>query len=401
MSRGLRQGCPIAPILYAAWSGRICRILMSKLGPTWCSSHLSMFADDILGFWEITSASYLKRATRELGILLRVLSESGILLRVLSESGMSINAEKSAAILSLSGTKKAQCIREHTEQIKQASHLRVATEGVLAHIPLVEVLPYLGVQLSYGRFEAQTLQYRLDKAVAKFNMLSSVLRTNSKFGARNRVRIYKCCVWASLRYGLIATGLNQSDYNRITALVCTHLRKVLRVHEHGVSNQQILTKADLSPMQFFMESGSALLERISFDTSRSEEMLSIEKAVAEENMQLLRSVNVTQPHSALVELDPDLVHGGHVCPTCGLAFASEEGLSMHVSSQTCGHSFTGGCGVQPWHTFTFWIVCLQILSQAYVQLGSVAQTHHHRNVSQTKRCIRSWRHSYCSSGHNC
>ena len=31
MSRGLRQGCPIAPILYAAWSGRICRILMSKL----------------------------------------------------------------------------------------------------------------------------------------------------------------------------------------------------------------------------------------------------------------------------------------------------------------------------------------------------------------------------------
>ena len=59
-------------------------------------------------------------------------------------------------------------------------------------------------------------------------------------------------------------------------------------------------------------------------------MLQIKKAAAEENMHLLRSVNATQPHSALVELDPATVHGGHVCPTCGLAFASEEGLSMHV-----------------------------------------------------------------------
>ena len=45
MSRGLRQGCPIAPILCAAWSGRMWRKLMSKLGTRWCSTRLSMFAD--------------------------------------------------------------------------------------------------------------------------------------------------------------------------------------------------------------------------------------------------------------------------------------------------------------------------------------------------------------------
>ena len=320
MSRGLRQGCPLAPILYAAWSGRVCRILMSKLGQPWCSSHLSMFADDILGFWEITSAYSLKRATCELSVLLQVLSASG----------MTINADKSAAILSLSGTRKHRCIREYTEQNSQSSYLRVSMDGESAHIPLVEVLPYLGVQLSYGRFEAQTLQYRLDKAVAKFNMLSNVLRTNSKFGANNRVRIYKSCVWASMRYGLIATGINQSGFNRIVALICAQLRKVLRVHEHGVSNLQVLAKADLNPMQFFVDNGNALLERICRDESRSEAMLCIEKAAAEENMQLLKSVSVMQPHSSIVEVDPVAAQGGHVCPTCGLAFASEDGLTMHI-----------------------------------------------------------------------
>ena len=111
-------------------------------------------------------------------------------------------------------------------------------------------------------------------------------------------------------------------------------------------------------MQFFMESGSALLERISFDTSRSEEMLSIEKAVAEENMQLLHSVNVTQPHSALVELDPDLVHGGHVCPTCGLAFASEEGLSMHVRHRHVDIHLQAGVEFNRGTHSLFWTVCL-------------------------------------------
>ena len=159
MSRGLRQGCPIAPILYAAWSGRMCRKLMSKLGTRWCSTRLSMFADDVLGFWELPSIDSLKRAMSDLGIVLQTLQESGV----------TINAEKSAAILGLTGAKKARCMRAYAELAKQRLRLKVENLETVAHSPLVEVIPYLGVQLSYGLFESQTVQHRIDKAVARFN----------------------------------------------------------------------------------------------------------------------------------------------------------------------------------------------------------------------------------------
>ena len=230
MSRGLRQGCPIAPIMYAAWSGRLCRKLRRRLGDSWCSAHLSMFADDVLGFWEITSMGALDRAGVELGVLLQTLRDSG----------MTINSEKSASVLGLSGTKKSRAMKGHTVEVKGVEHLRVEASGQTTLIPLVEVVPYLGVKLSYGKFEAQTVQRRIEKATQRFNVLSSVLRTQGKFGVSNRVRVYKCCVWASLRYGLFSIGLNQAGYNGVISTLCTQLRKVLRTHEHGVSNQQVL-----------------------------------------------------------------------------------------------------------------------------------------------------------------
>ena len=144
MSRGLHQGCPVAPILYAAWSSRMCRQLRGRLGDRWCSSRLSMFADDILGFWEITSVLSLRKAKSELRILLQTLRDAG----------MTINADKSAALLGLSGMKNSRALKERTEMVKQVQHLKVEGMEGTTFIPLVEVLPYLGTRLSYGQFES-------------------------------------------------------------------------------------------------------------------------------------------------------------------------------------------------------------------------------------------------------
>ena len=56
----------------------------------------------------------------------------------------------------------------------------------------------------------------------------------------------------------------------------------------------------------------------------------IEKTVAQENLKVLQAVCREQPRSNLVEVDPISVPGGYVCSAFGLAFASEEGRTMHI-----------------------------------------------------------------------
>ena len=318
MSRGLRQGCPVAPIMYAAWTGRLSRQLNGVLGDGWCQRHLTVFADDTLIFWSVQSWASLRKAVKEAGKLMQQLSLDGV----------SISYEKSSCLLALSGTRKKRANRSYVDWHRGRECLCVSVASSQVLIPIVDQVSYLGIQLSYGRFEAQTIQYRVDKATTQFNGLTSVLRTTSKFSRQHRIRIYKACVWSSLRYGVLAAGLTQAGYNQIVTTLCLQLRKVLRVHEYGVSNQQVLQQADLQPVEFFREQAEQLCGRILQDTARSPDILIIEAEQIQEHCRAVNAICDLQPHSSLIELDQ--MHGSVACGRCGLLFSSEEGLTMHV-----------------------------------------------------------------------
>ena len=226
MTRGLRQGCPLAPILYAAWTSRLCRVMDAKLGEGWCGSHSSIFADDTLVYWDVGDMRDLRRAIRELGCLFSVVRQLGL----------KINLEKSGAMLALTGTDKAAAMRAIACQWRGLHQLRVPGEGGNLYVPIVSELTYLGVVLSYSGYEHSTVQRRLGKAQQRFCQLSKVLRTRSTFGSSGRLRVYCSCVWSSMRYVLAAVGLTQAAYNEVVSAHCAHLRKVLRIYTRGVSN---------------------------------------------------------------------------------------------------------------------------------------------------------------------
>ena len=50
----------------------------------------------------------------------------------------------------------------------------------------------------------------------------------------------------------------------------------------------------------------------------------------EENLRAVQAISQDQPHSTVVEIPFLSDHGGFVCNTCGVAFASEEGRAMHI-----------------------------------------------------------------------
>ena len=111
MSKGLRQGCPIAPLVYLAWSVRFLRQVNSRLPERWDLEHATVYADDKHLCWEIEGVDSLTRAIKELGVVLQVLHEMG----------MAVSYNKCEAVLSLKGLKQALvtpaascCLRERT-----------------------------------------------------------------------------------------------------------------------------------------------------------------------------------------------------------------------------------------------------------------------------------------------
>ena len=178
MGRGLQQGCPIAPILFSAWTARLCRVIDAELGEGWIQTHLRIFADDTWGSWKVHGASQMRAAFRDTEKLFEIFQRLGV----------SINFEKSSLVISMHGSGK---------------------HG-----------------LSYGSFEAETVRLRVEKATSNFNQLRRVLRTNGALSKEHRLRIYVACVWSSLRYGVCAMGITQHTCGTIVSTLCMQLRKV-------------------------------------------------------------------------------------------------------------------------------------------------------------------------------
>ena len=62
MGQGLRQGCPVAPLVYAAWTSRLCSLLNSRIRSSWSQSTLTIYADDKFLCWQIKSERDLVQA---------------------------------------------------------------------------------------------------------------------------------------------------------------------------------------------------------------------------------------------------------------------------------------------------------------------------------------------------
>ena len=322
MSRGLRQGCPIAPYIFAAWSVRVCRLLDGSLGTGWSASHLTLFSDDTHCFWSL-------RCLADLGM---AVSQLTTLVQSLQELGMSINFTKSSAVCALKGRSALQAQRQHFRWRNGALTLRLPQTPTDLYIPLEDTLEYLGVTLSYHHFELQTAKLRADKAQGNFGRLHKVLRTNGPLSVVQRLRVYKACVLSSLMYGLIGVGLTASSYKVIVTSTCKHLRKLLRIYQEGVMNAQVLSHADIDLPRDLRQRSTALAKAICGDQGRSEDLKAPEirrvRAVVDGIDSALESTGssqltrISQHNAAVVD-----------CPVCGLYFSGVHNLVMHINSQ--------------------------------------------------------------------
>ena len=322
MSRGLRQGCPIAPLVYTAWVIRFCRLVDAHFQPSWASRHMSIYADDKHCFWEITDPNSLRKAIAALRILLDVLRSSG----------MEVSITKCVAVLALRGVTAQQALKRNVKHWNGHRCLVVPGPQGDDYIPLAEYMSYLGVQLSYGAFEAQTAQARSHKADQNFAALRQVLRTRGPLSLRQRQRIYNACIIPSLLYGLVSVGVTTQVLQRISSTQAQHMRKLHRVHEHGVSNEAVLERAGLCPRQQLVTRAQQQLRLVQQDTRRADFLRELELQQA-----LVLHSEIEQLVQLKVSCSLTPLNAGHIravsCPVCGLYFDSDRSLHKHIQAK--------------------------------------------------------------------
>ena len=319
MLRGLRQGCPLTPSVFNAWTIRLCR----ELGIAWCQEHASLFADDVHGHWEINSVEEFQQARC---MILRIIAG-------LHRSGMQVNFGKSVVVLAIRGKAAAGIKKRYVKWRDGHYVIAVGTDTVTGrevYLPIEDKMEYLGVILSYGAMETQTVQSRAAKAWSNFSKLRPMLRTTSDFSTRQKLRIFKACVVPALLYGVVGVGFSAASLRALQSILARMLRKVLRIYEHGISNLAVLDRAGINLVGDLRQQLEQKARALEVHGHQS-------LALAGRTLQRLGSVSDELsriehiPVSSLIEVERESETA--VCDVCGLEFHNQKSLEAHYTAK--------------------------------------------------------------------
>ncbi|CAE7480731.1 kptA, partial [Symbiodinium necroappetens] len=219
--RGIKQGCKLAPSLFAFATFLLFRRLGEQCDIATLKRILTMYADDTL----------LQMHFDDRQQLLDSLHLCDLLLDQLMELGFKVNPERSALLLQMHGGS--------AQQIRQSL---LTPSGRL--IALKNQVPYLGIIISYQDYEMKSLRHRLQASKAALKEVAHAVRNSRAITEKRRLSIWRITAWASAMYGLHVVGLTPQGLAQLESHMIFQLRFVLRSYsqETHENNQQFMQR---------------------------------------------------------------------------------------------------------------------------------------------------------------
>ena len=316
-TRGVRQGCRLAPALWSAVSGDLLHHMVQDpfTGP------MTIFADDHLGAWTFHTQDDILAMERD------VLK----LFQVLSEAGMSVNPSKSKLIVKVKGAEAERYMAKRTAHIRGQPHWCFGEGSDRVEVPIVQEFVYLGTVVTLSRQSDRTVSHRLEEARKREGQLRKCIRSRSVLRAGTRVAIWRACVVASAMYGLLAQELTATNVTTIRQWYHKSLRAVtgMPVHITHVSNADLRTKFGLQePLEALLQLTRSKLRRLSGLQAGHAATL---PATMEhwKNCERNLAILVQTDNLALTPLTADVP--GVPCPYCGIYFQHTKAMRQHTA----------------------------------------------------------------------
>ena len=316
-SWGLRQGCPASPSLWAVFTALLSQAFDQRFYEGWSAEHAVMYADDSHLRWTFDSYSGFERAITELRLVMKIFAQFD----------MQINFQKTQALLLTSGTHKSKIIKHYVRTTSEGKRLLLSPGDPQRWIPLVPQAEYLGLIISYDRFEALSTRHRISKAHQRRWALASILHSR-KLAKQYKLQIWRSCVQTTMLYGLHCLGLSPKLVSELQVACMKHIRAIVSDQQHltGHTHAEIRDKYHIDTTihqlqkahdrELRLQAGTDWMQQWKWNQHISACFVSLQEDGGEEESGL------DQDHWA--------------CPYCDSSFSTAAALKVHAQ-RTHGH----------------------------------------------------------------
>ena len=216
-SRGIQQGSKSAPLLWSIAIHYVLTTLAEKIGWDWIRCNMTVYADDI----------HIGTVVRDPAELTQTLHTVGIVLQHFQTLCFEINYSKSAALWTFAGTHSGRYLAPYMKTLNKQKFLCLNLQNNMqVTIPLVQKTEYLGAVLTYHGLETNTLEKRLKAARVAFKVLRPWFRDRKHHSLKQRLELWRACVWSTAQYSLLAVGLSKSGVQKLCSMACSQLRQI-------------------------------------------------------------------------------------------------------------------------------------------------------------------------------
>ena len=152
----------------------------------------------------------------------------GFLVDAIHDLGLVLSPSKSCIIFTGSGTRyqfwRTKLLRTFQDGMRV---FQLETSRGTLPIPVKKQCIYLGVLVSYGKFDLQTMQMRLKSGVAQYKRLQKRICGRGSISLRLKLRIFQQCVIPCITYGLPFIGVTPTGLKMFRQQTMMLYRKLI------------------------------------------------------------------------------------------------------------------------------------------------------------------------------